>query len=185
MRAARFRPTCAPSPVARLLVLRRSRYLCCCALGGRPFDCADGASASGGEVILSLARNGMAASARTPVLPEPTLVRALPAQLRRTRPRSAMSASRRFKTSLKRLECANCGHSLRTCRTGQFDPLQSFLFSPETCGEGRKADIGVTRGPIPAASSSRVSGPRELAMRTGMSLAARAERASRPLAPRL
>jgi hypothetical protein len=85
----------------------------------------------------------------------------------------------------QRQHCAICGHSLRTYRTSQFDPLQSFLFSPETCGEGRKADIGVTRGPIPGASSSRVSGPRELAMRTGMSLAARIGRASRPLAPRL
>jgi hypothetical protein len=33
----------------------RSRYLRCCALGGRPFDCADGASASGGEAYFSLA----------------------------------------------------------------------------------------------------------------------------------
>jgi hypothetical protein len=63
-------------------------------------------------------------------------------------------------TGKRRLLTAHAisGHSLRTCRTGQFDPLQSFLFSPETCGERRKADIGVTRGPIPAARSSRVRG---------------------------
>jgi hypothetical protein len=34
-------------------------------------------------------------------------------------------------TSPGRQPRANSGHSLRTCRTGQFDPLQSFLFSLE------------------------------------------------------
>src|ERR1700733_9069427 len=39
---------------------------------------------------------------RTPVLPEPTRVRALPAQLRRLPPRSAMSGSRRLLPSGQR-----------------------------------------------------------------------------------
>ena len=46
----------------------RSRYLRNCARGRRPVDCADGTSASGGEATF--ARNGTAAFARTPVLPE-------------------------------------------------------------------------------------------------------------------
>src|ERR1700722_5550617 len=52
----------------------------------------------------------MTAMARTPVLPEATPEGALSAQLRRTRPRFAMSASRRFETSLKRLKCAKSSH---------------------------------------------------------------------------
>jgi hypothetical protein len=56
----------------------------------------------------------MSAMARTAVLPEAALVGALSAQLSRSRSRPAMPAQRRFETSLKRLECANTGHSPST-----------------------------------------------------------------------
>ena len=76
-----------------------------------------------GRVTYLRARGATAAMARTPVVPEATAVGALSAQRRRTRPRSAMSASRRFETSLKRLKCANSGHSSMAWRTGQIAPL--------------------------------------------------------------
>jgi class 3 adenylate cyclase len=36
-----------------------------------------------------------------------------------------MTALRRFETSLKRLKCANSGHSPRAGRTGQIDPRRA------------------------------------------------------------
>ena len=74
----------------------RSRYLRNCARGRRPVDCADGTSSTGGAAVFR-APNGMAAMARTPVLPGATPVRALTAQLRHPRPRSATSAIRRLR----------------------------------------------------------------------------------------
>ena len=47
------------------------------------------------------------------------------AQLRYPPPRSAMSASRPIETSLKRLKCANTGHSPMTRPMGQIDPTQT------------------------------------------------------------
>jgi hypothetical protein len=37
-----------------------------------------------------------------------------------------MSVKRRFETSLKRLKCAQSGHSAMACRTGQIDSLLPF-----------------------------------------------------------
>jgi hypothetical protein len=65
------------------------------------------------EIATIAARNGVAALALTPVLPEATSVGAFSAHLRRPRPRSATSTLRRFETSLKRLKCANSGHLLK------------------------------------------------------------------------
>jgi hypothetical protein len=63
---------------------------------------------------------------------------------------------------------------------GSIRPAAVLPIQSGNVREGRKADIGATRGPIPGASSSRVSGPRELAMRMELSLVARTARASRP-----
>jgi hypothetical protein len=41
----------------------------------------------------------------------------------------AMAAERRFGTSLKRLNCANSGHSERARRTHQIDPKRKLLLS--------------------------------------------------------
>jgi hypothetical protein len=55
-----------------------------------------------GRRSLFRAPNGMAGLARTPVVPEATPVRALSAQLRRPRTRSATSAQRRLLPSGER-----------------------------------------------------------------------------------
>jgi hypothetical protein len=55
-------------------------------------------SQKGGEAYFAIAI-GMEALARTPVLPEATLVSVLSAQLRRPRPRSATGALRRLRSS--------------------------------------------------------------------------------------
>ena len=60
---------------------------------------------------IPIARSPRTALARTPVPPEEACLGALSAQLRRSRPPSAMSPSRRFETSLKSLKCATSGHS--------------------------------------------------------------------------
>ena len=46
--------------------------------------------------------------------------------MRRPRPQSAMSAQRRIREVLKRLKCANSGHSATAWRTGEIDPEQSL-----------------------------------------------------------
>jgi drug/metabolite transporter (DMT)-like permease len=82
--------------------------------------------------------------------------------------------------SRRRSNVSNAQPPFVNLPNGSIRPAAVLPIQPGNVREGRKADIGVTRGPIPGASSSRVSGPRELAMRMGMSLAARTARASRP-----
>jgi hypothetical protein len=47
---------------------------------------------------------------------------------------SGMTAERRFETSLKRLKCANTGHSPTAWRTCQIDPKRAFPVATGTEG---------------------------------------------------
>jgi hypothetical protein len=71
-------------------------------------------------VKLFRARNGMTAMARTPLLPEPTLVGALSAQLRRPRPQPAVSALRRLRPSAAQRRCD--GVDSEKCTIGPWAP---------------------------------------------------------------
>src|SRR3984885_7373627 len=51
-----------------------------------------------------------------------------------------MSASRRLETPLKRLECANSGHSPTAWRTRPIDPVEIFMPTPPGRPQRRKAD---------------------------------------------
>jgi hypothetical protein len=100
----------------------------------------------------SLARNGMPAFVQTPVLPEATGVGALPAQLRRSWPRSATLALRRLRPSPAR----NLWSFRTARRTGQCDPRATFDFE-KGCGseEMRSRQLAAGRPGIPPGSQAR------------------------------
>jgi len=58
---------------------------------------------------------------------------------RDSRPRSVVSASRRFETSLKRLKCAKSGHTRIAWLTGQIDPLLPSKIGPANGMEARES----------------------------------------------
>jgi hypothetical protein len=79
--------------------------------------------------------DGMAALGRTPVLPEATPVGALSAQLRRSRPRSAMAPLRRFEPSgVRKYRSFPCG-TLK----GSNRPLAPL----QVCFDGRAVHVGM------------------------------------------
>jgi hypothetical protein len=110
----------------------RSRYLRYCALGGRPFDCADGASASGGEAyIISRSQwNGGFRAHSGPPRTDP--------RTRASRPTATYAAAIcyvRF-TSIRDvapcLKCANSGRSVTAYRIGQLDPNRPMSMRRQT-----------------------------------------------------
>jgi hypothetical protein len=58
----------------------------------------------------------------------------------------------RFTTSTRRLNCANTGHSSRTCRTGQFDPKRAFKIGSMKGWEARESGLRLKASVVPKAA---------------------------------